>query len=902
MDPQTVDYLVIGAGPAGLQLGYFLDRAGRDYLILEAGSAPGRFFQTFPRHRRMISINKPHTGHDDPELTLRWDWNSLLCDDPKLRFTRYTARYFPDADDYLRYLNDFATTHALRIRCGTRVVEVARPAADDDGTRDFLVTDASGRRYRAKRVIAATGFTEPYIPPIPGIETAERYVDVPIDPEGFTDQRVLLIGKGNSAFETADHLTEHAAVIHIAGPSSIRFAWRTHFIGHLRAVNARFLDTYQLKTQNSVLDCTIRRIEPRADGRYLVAVDYLRRDGTAEFVYDRVIACTGFRMDATIFAPECRPKLTIRDRFPELTHEWESVNVPNLYFAGTLTQSRDFKKYTSAFIHGFRYGIRALSHILNQKYEGLPWPSRELPADPAVLADAALARLNRTSALWQQFHFMSDVVLRDSSDDGKAAHYYEEVPVDYVRSSDLGRARDCFTFTLEYGAGHDEIDPFDIAVGREWEDVHKHDDRYLHPVVRHYRHGTLLAELRLKENLDNDWTDEVEHRKPLREFIAGQVAADSPRPTRMEKPEPTEPATHRERFFNVRDFETAARERLDPVHFDYFVSGAQDEVTVRANEAGFSRLALVPRVLRGTDEPTLEVSLLGCDTSAPILLAPTAFHRLAHAEAELATARAAAATGTIMIAAMLSTVAIEDIAAAARTVAAEPMLWFQLYIQPDLGLTEAIVRRAEAAGCRALVVTSDSPVLGRNERNDRNDFHDLPAGMRCENLRELRGQEPGSVRQVVLSPAISWRHLDWLRTISALPILVKGILHPDDARLAVDRSVDALVVSNHGGRQLDTAPDTVGQLPRIVEAVDGRVPVLLDGGIRRGTDVAKALALGADAVAVGRPALWGLAADGELGVAGVLEILRTELAHTLTLCGVASPRDLTPDQVQERPC
>ena len=306
--------------------------------------------------------------------------------------------------------------------------------------------------------------------------------------------------------------------------------------------------------------------------------------------------------------------------------------------------------------------------------------------------------------------------------------------------------------------------------------------------------------------------------------------------------------------------------------------------------------------MRGIGEPTLEVSLLGCDTSAPILLAPTAFHRLAHPEAELATARAAAATGTIMIAAMLSTVAIGDLAAAARTIAAEPGLWFQLYIQPDLGFTEAIVRRAEDAGCRALVVTSDSPVLGRNERNDRNDFHDLPAGLRCENLRELRGGEPGSVRQVSLSPQISWSHLDWLRKTSDLPILVKGILHPEDAKLAVHRGVDALIVSNHGGRQLDTAPATIDQLPRIVEAVDGQVPVLLDGGIRRGTDVVKALALGADAVAVGRPALWGLAADGERGVVSVLSMLRNELAHTLTLCGAASPRDLRRDQVQERPC
>ncbi|HET6755442.1 MAG TPA: alpha-hydroxy acid oxidase, partial [Jiangellaceae bacterium] len=402
--------------------------------------------------------------------------------------------------------------------------------------------------------------------------------------------------------------------------------------------------------------------------------------------------------------------------------------------------------------------------------------------------------------------------------------------------------------------------------------------------------------------LDNDWTDETEHRKPLREFIAGQLGADSPGPTQGEEADPAEPTTKQTRFVNVRDFEEAARERLDPIHYDYFVSGAQDEVTVRDNEAGFSRLTLVPRVLRGIGEPTLEVSLLGCDASAPILLAPTAFHRLAHPEAELATARAAAATGTIMVAAMLSTVAIEDLAAAARTIAAEPGLWFQLYIQPDLGFTEAIVRRAEAAGCRALVVTSDSPVLGRNERNDRNDFHDLPAGLRCENLRELRGGEPGSVRQVSLSPQISWSHLDWLRKTSDLPILVKGVLHPEDAKLAVHRGVDALVVSNHGGRQLDTAPATIDQLPRIVEAVDGQVPVLLDGGIRRGTDVAKALALGADAVAVGRPALWGLAADGERGVVSVLSMLRTELAHTLTLCGAASPGDLRRDQVQERPC
>ena len=266
---------------------------------------------------------------------------------------------------------------------------------------------------------------------------------------------------------------------------------------------------------------------------------------------------------------------------------------------------------------------------------------------------------------------------------------------------------------------------------------------------------------------------------------------------------------------NLREFEGAAQTVLDPVLYDYFAGGAQDEVTVRDNEAAYRRLTLVPRILRGAAPPSLDVTVLGTGMAMPVLLAPTAFHRLAHPEAERATARAAAAAGVTLIAAMLSTVAIEDIAAAARAAEAErdPSLWFQLYIQPDLGFTEAIVARAAAAGCRALVVTVDSAALGRNERNDRNDFHDLPPGVRCENLRELRGGEPGSVRQVVLSPEIAWRHIDWLRGVSDLPIVLKGVLHPADAREAVATGIDGLLVSNHGGRQLDTTPATVGPAP-----------------------------------------------------------------------------------------
>lgn len=303
-----MDYAVIGAGPAGLQLAYFFERAGLDYVVLETGDGPGTFFQTYPRHRQMISINKPHTGWHDPEKDLRVDWNSLLSDDPDLRFTRYTDRYFPDADDYLRYLADFA--HGLNIRYGCRVGRVDKGAVEG-----FQLRCDTGETVDARRVVVATGFGGPYLPSIPGIETTELYGDVSIDPDDFTDQRIFIAGKGNSAFETADALTERAAVIHVAGPSSLKFAWRTHFIGHLRAVNNNFLDTYQLKTQNMVLDGDIIRIERRPDD-YLVTFAYARRDKVVQLAYDRVITCTGFRMDASIFDGDCRPELTIKDRFP----------------------------------------------------------------------------------------------------------------------------------------------------------------------------------------------------------------------------------------------------------------------------------------------------------------------------------------------------------------------------------------------------------------------------------------------------------------------------------------------------------------------------------------------------------------------------------------------------------
>jgi thioredoxin reductase len=507
----TLDYLIIGAGPAGLQLASLLGRDGRDYLVLEAGESAGTFFRTFPRHRQLISINKIWTGSDDPEFNLRSDWNSLLTDDPGLLFKRYSARYFPAADDLVRYLGDFAA--GLNVRYEARV----RRVAFADGA--FEVT--ADRSYRARRVIVATGVSRMHIPDIPGAELAERYDTVSTDPQDFVNQRVLIIGKGNSAFETADALVETAAVIHVAGPHAVRLAWQTHFVGHLRAVNNNFLDTYQLKSQNAVLDGTVERIVRRDGGGFRVDFRYARTVEAIRVIeYDRIILCTGFAFDASPFDLSARPRLAIDDRFPVQSAAFESVNVPGLYFAGTLTQQRDFKKSTNGFIHGFRYSARALKRILDARHHDRPWPATALEATPEAITDAIIARIMRTSALWQQFAVLADVVLLG---DG-GARYLEELPVAYFREQH--RTGTALAVTLEYGPGHDEVDPFDITVPRiaENDAAAAQDATYLHPVVRAYRDGELVATHHLAENLENQWNLAAVHQQPLALFVKSVLA------------------------------------------------------------------------------------------------------------------------------------------------------------------------------------------------------------------------------------------------------------------------------------------------------------------------------------------------------------------------------------------
>ncbi|WP_345589832.1 NAD(P)-binding domain-containing protein [Streptomyces marokkonensis] len=518
------DYLIIGAGPAGLQLASLMERDGADYVVLERGSVPGAFFTRFPRHRSLISNNKVHTGYDDPELRLRMDWNSLLSDDPELLFTRYSPRYFPPADDLVRYLADFASRTGVRVRYDTAVRGVSRDA------EGFSVTDHSGTVWRARHLVVATGMPVPNLPSIPGVELAERYDTIDTDPASYTDQRVLIIGRGNSAFETAENLMENAAVIHVAGSGSLRMAWRTHYVGHLRAVYNNFLDSYQLKSQNALLDGRVLGIHRDGDG-YRVQVAFERADEVVKDLrYDRVIVATGFRFDASLFDDTCTPDLIVDGRFPELTPLGESVNVPGLYFAGTLMQGRDFKKATTGFIHGFRYTVRALHRGLRQRHHQEPWPATDLGDATERAVDAVITRINRSSALWQQFAVLGDLLLL--APDG-TMRYAEEVPVahvpDAVRDGEFGQAEAHAVITLEYGADHDRVDPFDVSAGRTSQyDVSGLDGRYLHPVVRWYRHGEFVAEHHLASNLENEWDSEEYHRAPLRAFLTTHRGAELP--------------------------------------------------------------------------------------------------------------------------------------------------------------------------------------------------------------------------------------------------------------------------------------------------------------------------------------------------------------------------------------
>lgn len=348
---------------------------------------------------------------------------------------------------------------------------------------------------------------------------------------------------------------------------------------------------------------------------------------------------------------------------------------------------------------------------------------------------------------------------------------------------------------------------------------------------------------------------------------------------------------------NVNEFQELARQALPKMYYDFFAGGAEDQHTLRENVKAFQRIILRPRMLIDVTKVDMSITILGYKMSAPIMIAPTAMHKLAHHQGEVATARAAAACNTIMVLSFSSTCTVEEVASSCNAIR-----FFQLYVFRRRDISAQLVQRAERNGYKAIVLTVDTPRLGRREADIKNRMI-APQLKNFEGLLSTavalgKGSNLEAFAATTLDPSLSWKDISWLKSITKLPILLKGILTREDALKAMEVGVDGVIVSNHGGRQLDYAPDTISALEEVVHAVGGKIPVLFDGGVRRGTDIFKALALGAQAILVGRPILWGLAAKGEYGVQLVMEMLKNELELTMSLSGCPSVKNITRHHVR----
>ncbi|CAF1273178.1 unnamed protein product [Adineta steineri] len=362
-------------------------------------------------------------------------------------------------------------------------------------------------------------------------------------------------------------------------------------------------------------------------------------------------------------------------------------------------------------------------------------------------------------------------------------------------------------------------------------------------------------------------------------------------------------------LLNIEDYHQRAKEKLSQMAYDYYSSGSDDQITLADNQEAFRRIKLRPKILIDVSE-NLTANSISCKTqilnstttiSFPFIIAPTAFHRLANDEhGELATVRAAVACSTIMCVSTMATIHMEAIANEHQRYIKEKFpqsqsqLWYQLYVFQNRQFTQKLIEQAERCGYKALVLTVDSCAAGNREPSIHSNFS-LPDGIRAENLIDVNNNEFGKkFRELPRDSALSWKDLDWIRSITSLPLILKGIMHPDDAITALKHGIQGIIVSNHGGRQLDSSLSTIDALSDIIKAIghNQQIDIYVDGGVRRGTDILKAIALGAKAVLIGRPIIWGLAVDGEQGVRNILEILKKELNLAMMLCGCQTIADI----------
>ncbi|RUS76560.1 hypothetical protein EGW08_015668, partial [Elysia chlorotica] len=549
------DYCVVGAGPSGLQLGYFLQTSGRDYVIFDRSNRSGSFYELYPRHRKLISINKRHTGRKNSEFNLRHDWNSLLSHDPSLRVTRYSRSMFPHAQVLVDYLDDYQRKLNISVQFNTEIGKLrTEPAPGWPDGHVYRMEDQRGTQYSCRSVILATGMSVPNVPDMQGIDLARGYESVSVDPDDFEGKAVLILGRGNAAFEVADCIYGSTSLVHMIGRSRVRLAWSTHYVGDLRAVNNGLLDTYQLKSLDGLAESAIEQLKLEAKGdKIYLSFDAAKSNIDENFdnsafrePYDMVVRALGFTFDDSIFAngtSALSRGLALAKKYPAIQHNYESVDTRGLFYAGTASHSLDFRKSAGGFIHGFRYTARTLHRLLEWRYEGAPWPSVTVPR--LDLIHVILRRINEASGTYQMFQVptshASQLCLPPT------VRYVEEFPVQLLHElpghTGIPVPGAVLAVVMEYGKNfsgpaHDTFRE-DRARGEPSEgDM----SNFLHPVLYYYSTLPTGDDMEKKppqetlprpeflhhfiEDFHAFWDGSTSHILPLRRFLENVFQAD----------------------------------------------------------------------------------------------------------------------------------------------------------------------------------------------------------------------------------------------------------------------------------------------------------------------------------------------------------------------------------------
>lgn len=504
-----------------MQAGILLQEKSLDYLIIEKTSEVGAHWTKYPRHRGLISINKRYTGSSDPDFNLRHDWNSLLTTNPaQPPFTAYTDELYPSADTLLIYLKDVATSHQLHIQYNTEASYIRKTPSGL-----FSVVTNNGE-FQCKYLLIGMGGT-PWSPEInglnlPGIDT---YETVSLDKSEFADKKVLILGKGNSAFECGEYLANTASVIHFISPRQISFAWNTHYVGDLRAVRNNLLDMYQLKSQHAILNGTISNIElvdsPQGNYKVDFCFSYTPDDPVSTIHYDKIIACTGFKyINKALFDEATVPvvideRKILKGKFPKIQSDWQFVHVDNMYVIGAAMQTVSFRRNAGGFIHGFRYTIRTLINLLAEKCYSIPYPATHMRSvNHSIIADSLLSRMNTSSSLYQMYNELCDVVVESCLDSGDYIYYYD-FPIGLLHRFHGSRF---IIFTFNFGS-REGVDAFTYVLQATPE--HPEKSVFIHPVLRSFDpSGSVEKEIHLLENLESTWNDDGLHRKPLIDFLS----------------------------------------------------------------------------------------------------------------------------------------------------------------------------------------------------------------------------------------------------------------------------------------------------------------------------------------------------------------------------------------------